>query len=155
MDTVTDNVADEGEDASATREHDALISELRAHNDTLREQLKAERQAHAEARRFIAGLVERIPTIEAPQEASEASETVDEEAERSEPRSTAGVDQRGREPRSEDGSPLRRLYDVVGVILSMLAATFWYYLLRACADRLATFHTCRFSERLNGLLISL
>ena len=28
-------------------------------------------------------------------------------------------------------------------------------LLRACADRLATFHTCRFSERLNGLLISL
>jgi hypothetical protein len=27
--------------------------------------------------------------------------------------------------------------------------------LRACADRLATFHTCRFSERLNGLLISL
>ena|SRR5215216_71649 len=26
--------------------------------------------------------------------------------------------------------------------------------LRACADRLATFHTCRFSERLNGLLIT-
>src|SRR5829696_9765237 len=27
-------------------------------------------------------------------------------------------------------------------------------LLRACADRLATFHICRFSERLNGLLIA-
>jgi hypothetical protein len=27
--------------------------------------------------------------------------------------------------------------------------------LRACADRLATFHTCRFSERLSGLFISL
>src|SRR5215203_5026948 len=26
--------------------------------------------------------------------------------------------------------------------------------LRACADRLATFHICRFSERLNGLLIA-
>ena len=26
--------------------------------------------------------------------------------------------------------------------------------LRACADRLATFHACRFSERLNGLLIT-
>jgi len=31
-----------------------------------REQLEAERQAHAEARRIIAGLVERIPAIEAP-----------------------------------------------------------------------------------------
>jgi len=130
LDTVADNMADERADTSATPEHDALVSELRAHNDTLREQLKAERQAHAEARRIIAGLVERIPAIEAPQEASEACEKVDEEAERSEPRSTAGVDQRGREPRSEDGSSLRRLYDVVGVILSMLAATFWYYLLR-------------------------
>jgi hypothetical protein len=47
VDTVTDNVADEGEDRSVTREHDALISELRAHNDTLREQLEAERQGHA------------------------------------------------------------------------------------------------------------
>ena len=35
---------------------------------TLREQLQAERQAHAEARRIIAGLVERIPAIEAPRE---------------------------------------------------------------------------------------
>jgi hypothetical protein len=34
---------------------------------TLREQLQAERQAHAEARRIIAGLVERIPpALEAP-----------------------------------------------------------------------------------------
>jgi len=49
---------------------------------TLREQLQAERQAHAEARRIIAGLVERIPAIEAPQEASEASETAQEEPER-------------------------------------------------------------------------
>jgi hypothetical protein len=52
----------------------------------LREQLAAERQAHAEARRIIAGLVERIPAIEAPQEASEAAETVEEEPERPEPR---------------------------------------------------------------------
>jgi hypothetical protein len=52
----------------------------------LREQLAAERQAHAEARRIIAGLVERIPAIEAPQEATEASETVEEEPDRAEPR---------------------------------------------------------------------
>jgi hypothetical protein len=55
---------------------------------TLREQLQAERQAHAEARRIIAGLVERIPAIEAPQEASESPEMVEEEPERAEPRPT-------------------------------------------------------------------
>ena len=37
---------------------------------TLREQLAAERQAHAEARRIIGGLIERMPPqIEAPQDA--------------------------------------------------------------------------------------
>jgi len=35
---------------------------------TLREQLQAERAAHAEARRIIAGLVERMPQLEAPSE---------------------------------------------------------------------------------------
>jgi len=35
---------------------------------TLQEQLRLEREAHAEARRIIAGLVERIPALEAPQE---------------------------------------------------------------------------------------
>src|SRR5687768_8410296 len=69
---VTDQGARESEDRTAE-----LIA-------TLREQLQAERQAHAEARRIIAGLVERIPAIEAPQEASEASETVEEEPERAE-----------------------------------------------------------------------
>jgi hypothetical protein len=66
---------------------------------TLREQLEAERQAHAEARRIIAGLVERIPAIEAPQEASEASETVEEEPERAEPRPATGETQEGAQQR--------------------------------------------------------
>ena len=57
----------------------ALISEMRAHNATLQAQLEAERQAHAEARRIIAGLVERIPAIEAPQEARESPETGEEQ----------------------------------------------------------------------------
>ena len=40
-----------------------------AHNTTLREQLNAERRAHTEAKRIIAGLAERIPPqIEAPSE---------------------------------------------------------------------------------------
>jgi flagellar motility protein MotE (MotC chaperone) len=62
---------------------------------TLREQLQAERQAHAEARRIIAGLVERIPAIEAPAETPEASETVEEEPERAEPHSATGGAEEG------------------------------------------------------------
>ena len=88
LDTLTDNMADIGADMSATREPDALMSELRAHNDTLREQLEAERQAHAEARRLLMAALERIPPqLEAPREPSgatearESSETVSEGAE--------------------------------------------------------------------------
>jgi flagellar motility protein MotE (MotC chaperone) len=66
-----DQVSDQG-----ARESGDRTAELIA---TLREQLQAERQAHAEARRIIAGLVERIPAIEAPQEASEAAETAEEQ----------------------------------------------------------------------------
>jgi len=61
----------------------------------LREQLAAERQAHAEARRIIAGLVERIPAIEAPQETSEAAETAGEAPDRAEPHSGAARAQEG------------------------------------------------------------
>jgi hypothetical protein len=72
-------MADEGADTSATGERSALISELRAHNDTLREQLEAERKAHAEARRLLAAALERIPPqLEAPQETTDAAETVEE-----------------------------------------------------------------------------
>jgi len=39
LDSGADNMSDEGEDASTTHEPDALISELRTHNDTLREQV--------------------------------------------------------------------------------------------------------------------
>ena len=62
---------------------------------TLREQLQAERQAHAEARRLLAAALERIPAIEAPQEASETSETVEEEPDRAEPRPAPGEAQEG------------------------------------------------------------
>jgi hypothetical protein len=82
-----DTGADTGADQSATGESGALISEMRAHNATLREQLEAERQAHAEARRIIAGLVERIPpAIEAPG----APQTVEEAWEGTEPRPATG-----------------------------------------------------------------
>jgi len=69
LDTMADTMTDEGEDTSATHERDELISEMRAHNETLREQLEAERQAHAESRRLLAAALERIPpAIEPPRE---------------------------------------------------------------------------------------
>jgi hypothetical protein len=61
----------------------------------LREQLAAERQAHAEARRIIAGLVERIPQLEAPSEPRESPETASEEPERAEPRPGTSEAQEG------------------------------------------------------------
>lgn len=68
----------------------------RDHNETLREQLEAERQTHAEARRIIAGLVERIPALEASEAPAkrEAAETVEEPPDRAE-----------REPRSDATGP--------------------------------------------------
>jgi len=73
LDTVADTMVDEVADVSATHERDELMSELRAHNDTLQEQLKAERQGHAEARRLLAAALERIPPqLEAPSEARES-----------------------------------------------------------------------------------
>ena len=53
----------------------ALTSELRDRLRYVEGQLEAERQAHAEARRIIAGLVERIPALEAPSEPRESPET--------------------------------------------------------------------------------
>jgi hypothetical protein len=54
---------------------------------TLREQLEAERQAHAEARRLLAAALERIPpAIEAPRDARESPLSADEESDR--PRTT-------------------------------------------------------------------
>jgi hypothetical protein len=74
-------------------EPDALISEMRGRIEDLREQLEAERQAHAEARRLLMAALERSPPqLEAPHEASEAAETVEEGTE---PRPATGGAQEG------------------------------------------------------------
>ena len=75
------------DDGAPRSDADALISAKDETIAVLREQLEAERQAHAEARRIIAGLVERVPALEAP----ESPET---------PSETAGRDDVPREPRS-------------------------------------------------------
>src|SRR5215210_5885019 len=64
-DQDTDKVSDQG-----ARESEDRTAELIT---TLREQLQAERQAHAEARRLLAAAMERIPPqLEAPSEARES-----------------------------------------------------------------------------------
>jgi hypothetical protein len=78
---------------------DTLTSELRDRLRYVEGQLEAERQAHAEARRIIAGLVERIPPqLEAPSEARESPETASADPDRGPPRSATG---RAREEASE------------------------------------------------------
>jgi hypothetical protein len=75
---------DPAPDPTETRT-DELIAELRDRVRSLDDQLAQERQAHAEARRIIAGLVERMPPqLEAPQTASEAPDRA-EEGPRSDP----------------------------------------------------------------------
>ena len=58
----------------------ALISAKDETIATLRDQLEAERQAHAEARRLLMAALERIPPqLEAPSETRESHQTADEQ----------------------------------------------------------------------------
>ncbi len=59
-----------------------LVDELRRQNEYLRGQLDQERQAHAEARRIIGGLVQRVPALEAsadPEQPRESRESAGDE----------------------------------------------------------------------------
>jgi hypothetical protein len=97
LDTDRTRQAD-GQDTTGHRQDDesgALMSEMRGRIEDLREQLQAERQAHAEARRIIAGLVERIPAIEAPAEPRESPETAEGQQGRGEPHPATGEAQEG------------------------------------------------------------
>jgi hypothetical protein len=67
---------------------DLLISELQ-------DRVRSLEEANRENRRIIAALTSRIPAIEAPQEARESPQTVEEERERAEPHSAAGEAQEG------------------------------------------------------------
>ncbi len=70
-DQTTDQTA-----ARSQSEPDALISEMRGRIEDLREQLEAEREAHAEARRLLLAALEKIPpAIEPPREAPGGPET--------------------------------------------------------------------------------
>ena len=61
-------------------EQSELVQTLREYNAALERQLNAEREASAELRRIVAGLVQRIPELEAPSEPRESPETPSESA---------------------------------------------------------------------------
>jgi hypothetical protein len=78
-----DQYTDQGGDQGTTATEDRT-AELIA---TLREQLQAERQAHAEARRLLMAALERIPPhLEAPPDERESPQTVEEASDKAEPR---------------------------------------------------------------------
>jgi excisionase family DNA binding protein len=69
-------------------EQSELVQTLREYNASLERQLNAEREASAELRRIVAGLVQRIPELEAPSEPRESPETATEQE--AEPRPAGG-----------------------------------------------------------------
>ena len=105
LDTGADTVSDTGADPSAIHEPDTLISEMRGRIEDLRDQLQAERQAHAEARRLLARALERIPpAIEAP-EAPGPSATPTDAGEGPQTPTEATDEQQGRGPIPDAGGP--------------------------------------------------
>ena len=87
----------------------SALALMQAHLDSLgeqltyiRDQLDQEREANRENRRIIAGLVQRVPELEAPaaQEPREAPQLVAEEPEGAEPRPATEEAQEDAQPRS-------------------------------------------------------
>jgi hypothetical protein len=75
MSRGTERDTDDTQHDMSQPDSSALTSELRDRLRYVEGQLEAERQAHAEARRIIAGLVERIPAIEGPPDERGSPET--------------------------------------------------------------------------------
>jgi hypothetical protein len=69
---------DAGSTMNERTEQSELVEALREYNTSLQRQLDAEREASAELRRIIAGLVQRVPELGPAQERPEASETAEE-----------------------------------------------------------------------------
>jgi predicted transcriptional regulator len=76
-------------------EPNALISQMQGRIDSLERQLEEAAERDRENRRIIVALTSRIPAIEAPQEARESPQTVDEGPERAEAPSNAPGAQEG------------------------------------------------------------
>ena len=95
--------------ASEAAGEDVLRHQMQARIDDLREQLRREQDAHAEARRIILALTSRIPQLEAPLETPEAAESATPEPERAAPRPDApGPQTAAQRPQSGGLRGLRR-----------------------------------------------
>jgi excisionase family DNA binding protein len=71
----------------------ALIEELRDRMRFLEEQLRREQDAHSEARRLVAALIQRVPEVEAPSEPSDRPPSAGAGLSREEPRPSGGETQ--------------------------------------------------------------
>lgn len=74
------NIGEPTDEPSSESLQARLIESYEARIDSLERQLKAERDAHGESRRIIAGLVQRIPELESPPQSPEEAESVAESA---------------------------------------------------------------------------
>jgi uncharacterized coiled-coil protein SlyX len=83
-----------------TMQDDATKTVQDAYIRSLEDQIAFLRQELERKDRILLNLTERIPELEAPSEARESPQTVDEEPERAEPQSAAGGAQEGAQPRS-------------------------------------------------------
>ena len=95
LDAAPDATQDAAQDTYRDASQDALLSAKDETITALREQLAQANERDRENRRIIAALTARIPAIEAPQEASGAADTVEEEPERAEPRPGTSEAQEG------------------------------------------------------------
>jgi excisionase family DNA binding protein len=89
LDAAPDATQDAAQDTYRDASQDALLSAKDETIAALREQLAQANERDRENRRIIAALTARIPAIEAPQEATDAPETVEEQQGRGEHRSYA------------------------------------------------------------------
>lgn len=78
--TGEDAGSDEGNPGGEDTSADALLEAYQRENELLRDTLAAERRANEENRRIIAGLVQRIPELEAPPASAQEAESVAESA---------------------------------------------------------------------------
>jgi excisionase family DNA binding protein len=98
LDAVQDTTGSRQDTGQPQSDPSALISAKDETIAALRDQLEAERQAHAEARRLLMAALERIPPqLEAPSEASEAAEAAEEQQGRGEPHTDGVESQEGTE----------------------------------------------------------
>jgi excisionase family DNA binding protein len=95
VDTASDTTQDTAQDRYQDASQDALLTAKDETIAALREQLAQANERDRENRRIIAALTSRIPAIEAPQEVSESSETVEEQQGRGGPRPDAPGAQEG------------------------------------------------------------